>query len=258
VRVFLLLLILLLVLDATIFATPIYMAIWQGILVPGHLLSDFYYSMLLSLYTSTTSSILILLITIPIGYYISRRITRRNLLLPVIMLPSSISPAAVGLLLLLFFTKTPLGLIIDNTLKIVNDPKGIIAAQLFLGIPVGVSYFTALFSSIPRSYEDAALTMGFTNIEYLYTILLPMSTRQVFTGFILVFTRVLGDFGASYIIGGGIWGKTVTLPIYLYLVSQLGGIGVLVITLSIYIVSILVLIAVVYQLESMEGHPQNA
>ncbi|ADV65272.1 molybdate ABC transporter permease subunit [Desulfurococcus mucosus] len=238
-------------LDVIVLATPIYLSLTVGLSLPGHLVNAFYSSLILSLTSSLVSSLLALSISIPVGYYVSRRVTRRGLLLPIVMLPSSVSPAAIGLALLVFFVKNPLGSVVNSMFNIVNDPKGIVVAQFFIGVPIGVSYFTALFSSIPRSYEDAALTMGFTHTEYLYSILLPMNYREILIGFILVFTRVLGDFGASYVIGGGILGKTVTLPIFLFLVSQFGEISILVVVLSIYMLSVLALITLVHQAENV-------
>jgi molybdate transport system permease protein len=40
---------------------------------------------------------------------------------------------------------------------VLNDPKGVIAAQFIFGYPVALSLYTAIFSSIPRVYEEVAL-----------------------------------------------------------------------------------------------------
>jgi len=248
-RVLAFLLAILLLLDAMMITTPILLAFTTELRLPEDLLKEFYQALILSLYTSAISSSLILLVAIPASFYISRRVSRRGPLLAVIMLPMAISPAAVGLLLLLFFTKTPLGSLVNEQLGIVNDVKGIIVAQFFLELPLGISYFTAIFATIPRSYDEVALVMGFSYVEYLYRILVPMVRRQLFIGLLLVFTRALGDFGASYVVGGGIRGKTVTLPIYLFIVNQIGEVGVLTIALAMYVVSILIILTLIYHVE---------
>jgi len=252
-RAFGVLLVLLVALNAAVLATPfILLLYWRSFSTTSEL-SGFYGSLLLSLTTSAASSIMIFLIGAPVSYYISRKVSRRSLLMSVIMVPLAISPAAVGLLLLLFFAKTPLGQIINSYFSIVNDPKGIVAAQFFMGMPLGVSYFASLFSAVPRSYEDSALTMGFTRTEYFWRIMIPMLKYQTASGLILIFARVLGDFGASYIVGGGILGRTATLPVYLFLVNQLGETGVLVFVLSIYVASALGILILVHWLASMSG-----
>jgi len=251
VKLFTLLLAIVIILDVIILATPFILLLQGGAAPPPSLYNEFYSSLTLSLYTSLTSSLLAVSLSIPIGYYVSRRVSKKNLLLSIIMAPSALSPAAIGLLLLLFFAKTPVGQAMNSVFKVVNNPNGIIVAQFFLGIPIGVSYFTALFSTIPRRYEEVSLTMGFGHLEYLLKIAVPMVSSQVASGFILVFTRVLGDFGASYILGGGIRGRTVTLPIFLFIVNQVGEVGILVIVLAAYVASMLALVILAYQLESV-------
>jgi len=171
----------------------------------------------------------------------------------VIMIPASISPATIGLLLLLFFAKNPVGKLINDLLLFVNDAKGIIIAQFVIGIPVGISYFTALFSTIPRSYDESALTMGFKHVEILYRLLTPMIKEYIVAGYILVFTRVLGDFGASFIVGGGILGRTVTLPVFMYIVNQIGDLALLSISIILYVSSILIIMLVTHHVEKLWG-----
>ncbi|MEM4718084.1 MAG: ABC transporter permease subunit, partial [Desulfurococcaceae archaeon] len=133
-----------------------------------------------------------------------------------------------------FFTKNPLGELVNSLINVINDPKGVIVAQVFIGFPLATSYFIAVFSSIPLIYEEVALVSGLDRLRYLYKVLIPMTRKQIFLGFVLVFTRVFADFGASLILGGGIKGKTWTFPIVIYTLTQYGEITVLATSISIY------------------------
>jgi len=204
-------------------------------------------STLLTLFVSISSTLLVVSLTLPTGFYISRNVGNRGFLLALTMTPFALSPSAIGLLLLIFFVKNPLGSMINGLFNIVNDPKGIIVAQFFIGIPIGISYYTALFSSVPTSYDETAYVIGYRPLEYFYKIMVPMVRSEVLIGVLLIFTRVLGDFGASYIVGGGIRGKTVTLPIYIYLVQQLGETSVLAMVLSIYVLTMFAMASIIYR-----------
>jgi len=250
---FKILLITVIALVITLLSTPILMLFETRGVVSSDLMNEFKHSLLLSIYTSTISTILVLMLSIPIGYYVSRWIRNRLLLMSVIMIPASISPATIGLLLLLFFAKNPIGRLIDDLFLFVNDVKGIIVAQFVIGLPIGVSYFAALFSTIPRSYDESALTMGFKHVEILYKLFIPMIKQYIVTGYILVFTRVLGDFGASFIVGGGILGKTITLPIFMYIVNQIGDLALLSISIILYVSSILVILLITHHAERLWG-----
>jgi molybdate transport system permease protein len=131
---------------------------------------------------------------------------------------------------------------------VLNDPKGIVLAQFTIGFPVAVSFYTALFSSIPRVYEEAAMEAGLSRLEYLYRVLLPMTRNHVLSGLVLIYARVFADFGTSLIVGGGIRGKTWTFPIYVYMMTQYGEITVLSVTLLVYL---LVAFGLLYALYSV-------
>jgi len=250
VKFFKALLLALLALDVMVLTSPLAILPWRGLVVEESFLREFVSALLLTLYSSLSSTTAAVLLAIPTGYYLSRYVARRDILLSLVMTPFALFPAANGLLLLIFFVKNPVGAAINDLFKVVNDPKGVAIAQLFIGLPLGVSYFTALFSAVPRAYDEVSLTLGFKPLELLFKILIPMLKPQVVVGYLTVFTRVLGDFGASFILGGGIRGRTVTLPIFLYIAQQIGELGILSIVLVIYVITMFGIVFATYRLES--------
>lgn len=57
-------------------------------------------------------------------------------------------------------------------------------------------------------YEDSARTLGATAYDAIEKISLPLVKGGLFTGFILSFTRSLGETGATFIV----MGRDVTVP----------------------------------------------
>ncbi len=213
-------------------------------------------SFVLSIITSFLSSLLIFVFSIPVAFYLATlRCLPRKIIETVVMIPVILSPSATGSLILLFFARNPVGSILNRVLGILNDPKGIIIAQFAIGYPIAVLFYTALFSSIPRVYEEVALEAGLSRLEYLYRVLLPMTKGQVLLGLILVYARVFADFGASLVVGGGIRGKTWTLPIYIYMTTQYGDITILSLTLILYLLVTLALLYALHTVREIASSP---
>uniref|UniRef100_A0A7C2BJY7 ABC transporter permease subunit n=1 Tax=Thermosphaera aggregans TaxID=54254 RepID=A0A7C2BJY7_9CREN len=200
------------------------------------LLQEIKESAILSVETSLITTTIVLMISIPIAYWFSRQdLKGKQALRALLGIPYILSPSASGLILLIFFVRNPFGKILNESLGIVNDFNGIVLAQCFLAFPIALIYFTALFKTIPQSLEEVARTLGYGRVEALYRIFLPSLKPQVVSGALLVFARAFGDFGASLILGGGIRGRTVTLPIALYFVNQYGDIILVAYALSSYV-----------------------
>jgi molybdate transport system permease protein len=206
-------------------------------------------SLILSLITSMFSSILVFIFSVPVAFTLTTiRGSFKRTIEAAIMIPVIVSPSAIGSIILLFFAKSPVGSTLNRLIGVLNDPKGVVLAQFTIGFPVAVSFYTALFSSIPRVYEETAMEAGLSRLEYLYRVLLPMTRNHVLSGLVLIYARVFADFGTSLIVGGGIRGKTWTFPIYVYMMTQYGEITVLSVTLLIYI---LVAFGLLYALYSV-------
>lgn len=205
------------------------------------------FSVALSLISASIATILSMLIAIPMAHYIVLRNKRvDSLALALITLPNALSPAAVGLIALIFFTQTPLGVFINRNIAVVNDPKGIVIVQFLIALPMSLGLSMAILRTLSPSYEDVALTLGYKRSETLFRLIIPMLRDSFILSGILVFTRVLGEFGASYMIGGAIRYRTETLPIALYYVNSYGDLAALSTLLTLYISLVLALMILLY------------
>lgn len=147
------------------------------------------------------------------GWLLAKREFRgKDLLETFLMLPVALPPAVLGLYLLMFFGKIPffrsMGLLF-------SFPAAALAA-LIPALPMVISSARTGFQAIPPSLEDAARSMGKSEITVFRRISFPLAKRHVMAGLALGTARALGDFGVTLMIAGNIPGRTQTLPLYIY------------------------------------------
>jgi molybdate transport system permease protein len=207
-----------------ILSTPIAILVERGFNLEG-LSVDFIRALLLSLLSSLLSASINVLMAAPLSFYISRRLRGRSrrALYSILMLPAILTPSATGSLLLLFFTLNPAGAFINNHVNIVNSVKGVVLANLVVAFPTALAYLAGLFMSVPRVYEELAMEAGMGSLSFIYKVLFPMLKKELSVCYLLTFSRAFSDFGASLILGGGIRGRTWTLPILIYATTYVGG-----------------------------------
>ena len=181
----------------------------------------------LSLSVALICSVFTLPLAVAIGWFLARKkFPGKSVLEGVLHLPLVLPPITTGYLLLFVFGK-----------------RGIIGAFLSenFGIHIAFSFYAAVLASIVVSFplvtrsirlsvelvdqklEEAARTLGASNMKVFFTITLPLALPGVISGFVLSFARSLGEFGATISFAGNIEGKTQTLPLAIFSEMQVPG-----------------------------------
>ncbi len=192
----------------------------------------------LSLVTSLPAAGAAVLAGIPIAYALSRyRFKGKNVVETLLMLPFAMPPIALGASLLIFFTNTWPGILLNNIISIVFEVPGLVVAQFTVVLPMVVKVLKSSFDMIDVKYEAVARTLGCGRLSTLFRVLLPMSKAGLASAFILGFSRALGEFGASVTLAGATRFKTETLPIAIYLTLSSGDVKV---TVALIIVIVLI------------------
>ena len=168
--------------------------------------------------TATASSLIALIFAIPISYVLSRyNFPLKNLVNSIFYLPIVISPIALGAMLLIFFN-TPIGKFFETHLfRVVFEVPAIILAQFVVIIGLAISLVKIVFDYISPEYELIARTLGATQPQIFFRILLPMAKKGILSAFLLVWARAVGEFGASVTLAGATTMKTETLPVAIFL-----------------------------------------
>jgi molybdate transport system permease protein len=100
-----------------------------------------------------------------------------------------------------------------------------VVASAVVSMPLLVRAAQAAFESIDPKLEDAARTLGRSELNLFLTVTVPLAWRGVLAGTVLAFARALGEFGATLMVAGNIPGRTQTLPIAIYDAVQAGNMG---------------------------------
>lgn len=139
-------------------------------------------------------------------------------------LPMVLPPTVVGFFLLIIFGKNSfLGQMLMNLgINILFTWQGAVIAAIVVSFPI--MYRTALgaFEQVDVNLIHAARTLGMTEMEIFFKVMLPVSWPGVAAATILSFARALGEFGATIMIAGNIPGRTQTMSVAIYTAMQSG------------------------------------
>jgi len=177
------------------------------------------FAVFLSLITATVSTLIALVVAIPAAYALSRAsFPGKGLVDAVINIPIALPPVALGTALLIFFTNTPLGIYINNSIiRFVFEVPGIILAQFGVVSALSVRLLKSVFDGIDPRYGKIARTLGHTELQSFFRVTLPLAKSGIFGAAILAWARALGEFGATVTLAGATRFKTETLSIAMFL-----------------------------------------
>lgn len=173
-------------------------------------------ALLLSLQVTAVATLFIFGIGLSLAWLLTRRPFWGQIGVElVINLPLVLPPSVVGYYLLVGLGR---GSPIVEWLGIrllFTWPAAALAATV-VGLPLMVQASRAALASVDPTLENAARTLGSTELEIFWRITLPLARRGILAGLALGAIRALGEFGATLMIAGNIPGRTQTLPLAIY------------------------------------------
>ncbi|WP_027366099.1 molybdate ABC transporter permease subunit [Desulfotruncus alcoholivorax] len=142
----------------------------------------------------------------------------------VITLPLVLPPSVIGYGLLLIIGKNGLlGSILSHMgVSIVFTWWAAVLAAAVVAFPLMYQSARAAFSSVDENYENAARTLGASELRIFFTITLPLAKPGIVAGLVLSFARAMGEFGATLMVAGNIPGQTQTIPLAIYFAVEAG------------------------------------
>lgn len=180
----------------------------------------------LTLRLSGLVSVLLLVIGIPIAYWLTYSRWRGKFLIDaVVALPIVLPPTVLGFYVLMALgSRSPLGrlwqTLTGHTLAFTFE--GLVIGSLLYSLPFAVQPFATAFSSIDKELLNASASLGRSPLETFRRVVLPLSRAGLITGFALSFAHTLGEFGVVLMVGGNIPGITRTISIEIYDQVQAG------------------------------------
>jgi molybdate transport system permease protein len=174
----------------------------------------------LSLRLASITTTILLLIAIPLGYWLAYSRQRLKIVAEAIVsLPMVLPPTVLGFYLLLAFSPSQgFGRWLDHRfdIRLAFTFPGLVIASLLYSLPFTVNPIVAGFRSLPADLRNASRTLGKSDLSTLVHILLPNIRASLITGAVLSFAHTIGEFGVVMMIGGGIPGQTRVASVAIY------------------------------------------
>ena len=143
----------------------------------------------------------------------------------ILTLPMVFPPTVAGFILLLIFSRRrPIGIFLDQQLdiQVVHTWLGCILAAAVIAFPLMYRNARAAFEQIDANLVYAGRTLGMSEMNIFWRIVVPTAGPGIASGTILTFAPAMGEYGATSMLAGNIPGKTGTISQRIAMVIQDG------------------------------------
>ncbi len=167
----------------------------------------------------------------------------------VLTLPMVLPPTVLGYYIIVLLGRRGVigGYLWDHFgVSIMFTWQGAVVAAAVVAFPLVYRSARAAFEGVDANLENAARTLGATEIAIFLRVSLPLALRGLLAGVMLALARAMGEFGATLMVAGNLPGKTQTLSLAVYSATQAGNdtlANELVLLISVVCVALLVLVA---------------
>ena len=178
--------------------------------------------LMISLQTAGVATVVTFFIGIGLALFVIRMKRFQGLVDAVITLPMVLPPTVVGFFLLLLFGKrSPIGkFLLQFDIAMVFTWKAAVIAAVVVSLPLMYRTARGAFEQIDSNIIYAARTLGVSEWQIFWRVLIPNARGGILAGLILSFTRALGEFGATIMFAGNIPGVTQTMSTAIYAAVQ--------------------------------------
>ena len=182
------------------------------------------------LFISLKTGIVATFISFFLGIYAARKVVKttpgkKAVIDGILTLPMVLPPTVAGFFLLLIFSKRrPFGIFLYETfdIKVVQSWLGCIIAATIIAFPLMYRNARAAFEQLDVNLIYAGRTLGMSDIQIFWKVVIPSAGPGIASGTILTFARALGEYGATSMLAGNIPGKTGTISQKIAMVIQDG------------------------------------
>ena len=177
-------------------------------------------AILLTLKLAFITSGLLLLIALPLAWFLAKWQSKaKPLVMSILALPLVLPPTVLGFYLLIAFSpQSALGQGWQSLTgsNLAFSFEGLVLGSVIYSLPFALQPLYSGFSQLDNRYLDVAKTLGFSAAEAFMKIVLPLSKAPIVVALGLSFAHTIGEFGVVLMIGGNIPGETQVLSIALY------------------------------------------
>ncbi len=188
-------------------------------------MSDWYASadltaLWLSLKLATITVIALLIIAIPLAWWLAHTRWRlRPVVEAIVAMPLVLPPTVLGFYLLLFLGPSGWGgelMIAAGQRPLAFTFTGLVIGSMIYSLPFAIQPLQNAFQAIGKDMLEVAATLRASPVDRFISVVLPLARRGFLTATVLTFAHTLGEFGVLLMIGGNIPGRTQVASIAIY------------------------------------------
>jgi len=177
-------------------------------------------SLIISLELALTTTVLLLLIALPLAYILAfKSFKGRTVLEVIVALPLVLPPTVLGYYVLLMIAPDSMlgsawNMFFDSSLAF--SFSGMVFASVLYSLPFAVQPMQQAFRAIPKNWLELAKAQSLNIKHSLLKIILPASKGGILVAAALSFAHTMGEFGVVLMVGGSIPGETKVASIALF------------------------------------------
>lgn len=182
--------------------------------------SDDWQAIILSLQLATITTLALLLICLPLAWYLAKgNKLHHHALNAILTLPLILPPSVLGFYLLIAFApQSALGQML-STLglpQLAFSFSGLVIASMIYSIPFVLQPLQMAIKQLGTRPWEIAASLGLPPWKSFFLVILPQLKSAIAIAAVLCFAHTLGEFGVILMIGGNIPGETQVLSVRIY------------------------------------------
>jgi len=181
--------------------------------------SEFISTMVLTFKLAFITTLILLVIAIPLAsFLVFSRVRFKSVLETIVSMPLVLPPSVLGFYLLLAFSPASFigNFLTSHGVRLAFSFEGLVIGSVLFSLPFMVHPIQAALAQVPPSIFEASYTLGKSKLETMLRVILPTIRHGLISGIVLAFAHTVGEFGVILMIGGNIPGETRVASIAIY------------------------------------------
>ncbi|GAT62464.1 molybdate ABC transporter permease subunit [Paludibacter jiangxiensis] len=182
--------------------------------------SEFIQTLFLTAKLALSTTLILFVIGLPIAALLAfTRFRLKVIFEALINMPMVLPPTVIGYYLLVAFSpQHAFGGLLERwfDLRLAFTFQGVLIASVIFSLPFMVQPLQNGFVALPKSYREAAYTLGKSKMETFFRVLVPNIKPSIVTAIAMTFAHSIGEFGIVLMVGGNMPGETRVASIAIY------------------------------------------
>jgi molybdate transport system permease protein len=182
--------------------------------------SEFMQTLWVTFKLAASTTIILVIIGLPLAYFLAySRFKFQPFVEALVSMPLVLPPSVIGYYILVVYSpQNWFGNWLNQSMgvRLAFSFQGILIASVIFSLPFMIQPLQNGLRSLPKSYREAAYTLGKSKLETFVKVLLPNIRPSLITAIALTFAHCIGEFGIVLIVGGNMPGQTRVASIAIY------------------------------------------